>query len=157
MLGTSEWLYIAYRFVDGSFRQMEGRVVPYTQLFHDNNGRLISLMNDSGWHGFWGYFHVDFTDTEVTAIPIICNVCGLCDRDWNEYKIILNHITGERVYDYWDKWNEFHDSEAFYRNPTMFTMPDVSLTRIHALHALHDYIYASVRLEWGLCPFTRWR
>jgi|GEM_PF-3405256 len=114
-----------YRFIDGRYTQVI-QLNRMPDFFTDRDGRIIVHYNvDYG--GAYGYYHLIFTDDGAQ-------------------KMLISEPSG----DDWAAWQEHHQYPYFQQNPTIFGMPEKTLTPILPLTELENRITESVMRRHGL-------
>ena len=115
-----------YRFIDGKFRPVTlfNRI---PRFFMDNAGRIV-VHYFVEYGGVFAYYYLVFTEDGA-------------------YKKL---ITSPHFPDDWDSWLEHHQYTYFDYNPSIWGMPDETLTPILPLTELEEYIRANVMRRHGL-------
>ena len=116
-----------YQFIDGTFMPtfVFGRM---PMFFASNSGDIIVHYNmDYGGH--FGYYFLIFSEDGVKEELIV-------RPHWDE--------------DSWDSWWAHHERPYWYDNPSIYGMPDETLTRLARLTELENRITNSIRGRHGL-------
>jgi len=130
-----------YRFIDGEYvAQENSSFCSSSEFFADRNGRIVVFEHNEYMSNF-SFRYLDFTDTDIETTYIIClfdNLDWYSDNRRDEWEKL------------WFDWIEHITSPEWYTNPTIFRMPEETLTRIPRLTELEEQLTASIRRTHGL-------
>lgn len=121
---------VLYRFKDGEYRRTALSIAPGGYFFTDSAGRIVFF--DSNWYsGEIAYFYFTLHDEKGAELEMIS-------------QFDFSSETGH------SEWYEHHRYPYWYNNPTIFRMPEETLTPIPRLIELEEQITANIRRRHGL-------
>jgi|GEM_PF-1992924 len=133
-----------YKFIGGEYRATETTLDSGLRKFlTDRNGRIVMFLNNERDEvfGYW-YFtlHKNGVELEVIFAQPDEKFCWQTEHDaWAEHQRYEHRA-----------WTEHHRYPYWYTNPTIFRMPEETLTRIPRLTELEEQLTANIRRTHGL-------